>query len=161
MDNKEKARQFEEGGDQFLKKGSDEKAFESYKEALGLDPSRPELYDKIIALHEKYSKNWTDDDFAYNLSLTLKKQELLDPVYKRINARVTPEFSKVIALIKKFMATQVRDEETKHIEEIVAYGEKAIYPLIDFLLNLKHKDLESREKVKQAIETAKSRLKKS
>jgi len=136
-DTSKKAKDLEEKADKLLEKNKDEKAFELYKEALDYNPERIELYDKIISLHEKYTDNWTEDDFAYNLSLSMSKQEIIDPAYKRIHARVTPEFAQIVGIIKKMLGSTNRDNETKFVEEIVSHGEASIYPLIDFLIGFK------------------------
>ncbi len=151
--NKSKALVLEHKGDKFLKTNKDKKAFESYQKALDLNPERIALYDKLISLHEQYSDNWTDEDFGYNLSLTMKKQELVNPLFKRIHARLEDEYKEVGKLIKKMFDAKTEATETKNVEEIVSRGEDALYPLIDYLLGFKEVG-----KIKQK---AKDKLKKN
>lgn len=124
-------------GDEFLKKNQDKKAFEAYKKALELDDTRLDLYDKVTKLHEKYSDNWDNADFAYNLFLTMKKQEIVDPTFKRIHASQEPESKEISEEIKKMFHAKTREIETNHVEKVVSYGAPALYPLINFLLGLK------------------------
>lgn len=132
-----KARKLEDKGDLYKSRNKHQKAFAAYQKALDLDDTRLELYDKLIKLHEEYNDNWTEDDFAYNLHLTMKKQEVVNPIFRRINARQDPEFKEVRRLIKKMLDAKTDEEETKFVEEIVAYEFDALYPLIDFILSFK------------------------
>lgn len=135
--NQAKSRVLENKGDTLVKKDKFKKAFECYEAALLLDENRIELYDKIIALHEKLIDKWSEEDFAYNLELTMRKQEIVDPTFKRLNSRHKPEYKNVLNIIKKMLAAQNAENETVQVEEIVACGEDALYPLIDFILGFK------------------------
>lgn len=125
-------------GDKFLEKGHDKKAFEAYKKSLDLDETRVGIYDKLIALHNKYSDNWNEKDFAYNVWLGMKKQEILDPAFRRIHARAEPEFQKITTLIKNMFNAESSVAETRIAEEIVVKGPGALYPLIDYILGFKN-----------------------
>lgn len=132
-----KARILENKGDQFQDKGKMQKAFDHYQKALELDPQRIELYDKLIDLHKLYVDDWTEDDFAYNVYLTMQKQEVLDPTFKRLHAQHEPEYKDVSKLIRKLLDAKTSKTETKYVEAIKEYGDHAIYPLIDILLGFK------------------------
>lgn len=133
-----KAQAEELKGDKFLKKGRDEKAFECYKKSLSLDEGRVEIYDKLIALHGKYTDDWNEKDFAYNIWLGMKKQEIMDPTFKRIHARAETDFQKITGLIKNMFNAESDSEETRFAEEVVSHGPNALYPLIDYILGLKN-----------------------
>jgi hypothetical protein len=135
--NIDKARVLEVKGDKFVQKNKDEKAFECYQQALELDENRLELYDKLQDLHSKYSDGWDEDDFAYSVYITMKKQEVVDPTFKRIHAQSSPEYHDTLKIIKKMIHAKTRATETKYVEEIFALGEDAIYPLIDHVLSIK------------------------
>jgi hypothetical protein len=132
--NKTKSLVIENKADKLKEKSKDDKAFELYKEALNLNPERLELYDKIIKLHEKFIDNWDEEDFSYNLSLTMAKQEIENPLYKRVHARLTDEYRDVQKLIKKMLDAKTSETQTKYIELIKEKDADAIYPLIDYLL---------------------------
>jgi hypothetical protein len=136
--NSVKAKAEELKGDKFLKKGQDKKAFECYKKSLNLDEGRAEIYDKLISLHGKYTDDWNEKDFAYNIWLGMKKQEILDPAFKRIHARAEANSQKITNLIKTMFNTESETEETRVVEEIVTCGPDALYPLIDYILALKN-----------------------
>jgi len=147
--NKDKALVWELKGDNLLKAKKDEKAFDAYQKALDLDPERVPLYTKIIELHEKYIDNWDDQDFAYNLSLSMKRQEIENPYFKRVHARLEEDYQKILPLIKKMFEAKTIKSETKYVEEIHAKGPVAIYPLIDYLMSFKEigkKKLEKKAK---------------
>lgn len=133
-----KAKAEELKGDKLLKKGKDKAAFECYKKSLSLDDSHVEIYDKLISLHGKYSDNWNEKDFAYNIWLGMKKQEVLDPTFKRIHARVETNSQKITVLIKNMFNADSDAEETRFVEEIIAHGPNALYPLIDYILGVKN-----------------------
>lgn len=136
--NPAKAKAEELKGDKLLKQGKAKKAFECYKKALDLDENRLEIYDKLISLHGKYTDNWNEKDFAYNIWLGMKKQEILDPAFKRIHARAETSFQKISGLIKDMFNTESDPEETRFVEEIVSHRLDALYPLIDYILGLKN-----------------------
>ena len=135
--NRSKSRVLENKGDSLFKKDKLNKAFECYEQALVLDEDRVELYDKLISLHEKLISDWNDEDFAYNLHLTMRKQEIIDPTFKRLHARHEPEYKNVLTLIKKMLAANNAESETIEVEAIMNYGAEAIYPLVDFILGFK------------------------
>lgn len=140
-----KAKKLEDKGDLYRRRNQHQKAFKAYQQALDLDESRLTLYDKIISLHKEYSQNWTEEDFAYNLWLTMKRQEIENPVFKRIHARSDPEFKEVRQLITKMLKAKTDNEETKIVEKIAAFGQHAIYPLIDFILGFKQISRQKKE----------------
>lgn len=124
-------------GDTHVQKGKQQKAHECYQQALDLNPERVELYDKLLASHNASKDKWTEEDFVFNLELTMKKQELLDPTFKRVHARHEPEFREIAQLIKKMILEKDATRETRIVEEIISYGVNALYPLIDALLAIK------------------------
>lgn len=136
--NPKKARAEELKGDKLLTQGKDQKAFECYKKSLNLDESRIEIYDKLLTLHGRYSDNWNEKDFAYNVWLGMKKQEILNPSFKRVHARAEPGFQKITDLIKKMFNCESNTDETRYVEEIIAQGQDSLYPLIDYILGLKN-----------------------
>lgn len=131
------ARILEHKADQLKDRGKFKKAFELYEEALDLDETRVELYDKLIAVHAEFQDEWTEDDFAYNVHLSMQKQEILDPSFKRIHAQHEPEYKNATKIIRRLLDAKDEKLETKIIEDIASLGEDAIYPLIDFLLGFK------------------------
>lgn len=132
-----KAATHEAKGDAHTAIGRHDKALASYTKALECDPKRPELYDKVIAAHEKASHDWDEADFALSVSWAMRKKELLDPAFRRIHARDDAGFQETLILIRQLMKATSLAEETRLVESIRERGEDAVYPLIDFLLSLK------------------------
>lgn len=132
-----KAQISEEKGDQLAKKGRAKKALEHYLAALELNKASPSLYDKVIKAHDELKAEWTNEDFAKSLDWTMKKQELANPALKRLHAKLTPEWQEISQHIQRVMSAKTGEDETAGIEKIHAYGDRAIYPLIEILLAIK------------------------
>lgn len=134
----DKALVLELKGDRYSERGKLKQAFTCYSEALELWDTRVELYDKLLALHEKVKENWTEDDFTANLDWSLRRSELLNPHLKRVHHRSTPEHKQVKILATKLLKAPSETTENDLIEEIAVYGSDAVYPLIDMLLQVKN-----------------------
>lgn len=134
---KNKALALENKGDTLVKKGKITQAIATYQKALQLTPDSLSLVDKLITTHEAKKEKWTEEDFVLHLDLTMKKQEVIDPAFKRYHARHDAECRTIVRLIQKMMVEKTQTKETEIVEEIVACGEKAVYPLVDALLALK------------------------
>lgn len=144
-----RSRRLELKGDLFYQKKNLKKAIGEYQKALDLDEKRLELYDKIIKVHGENTRDWTENDFAYTVSLTMQKQEILNPTFKRIHARAEPEFKEIHKLIKQMWQADAQESETASVEQIVRHGEKAVYPLADFILNFKELQKTLKDKLKK------------
>lgn len=140
------ARVLENKADQLRARGKHKKAFELYSEALELDENREELYDKLISVHTEFQDEWTEDDFAINVHLSMRKQEIVDPTFKRLHAKHEPEYKDISLLIRKMLDAKDSKTETRCIEAIHAFGDQAIYPLVDFLLGFKTVTLKKKKK---------------
>jgi hypothetical protein len=134
---KEKSLKHELDGDRHRAKKNHKKALAAYRKALDLDEARAALYDKLIDALNEMSDEWTEADFADSVSWAMKRQELLDPAFKRVNARSTPEYRETSSLVRKLLTAKSRAEETELVEAIADYGQAAVYPLIDFLMTFK------------------------
>lgn len=136
-DPKDKSFKNELKGDEWRAKGNLKKALEAYRKALADDATRVALYDKLLSLLDDNKGAWSEEDFADSVYLTMKRQELLDPTFKRIHARSEPDFAEITKLIKKMFAADCQAAETDCVEKIAAYGDAAVYPLLDFLIAFK------------------------
>lgn len=134
--NADRAKVLEAKGDRLSKKGKLQKAYDCYHKAAQLAESK-ELYEKLIALLNDLKNEWTEEHFSHSLFWEMRKQELEDPIFKRINARSEPEFQAILDTIKKMMGAMNTAEETQCVEKIVSFGNEALYPLIDMLLAFK------------------------
>lgn len=112
-------------------------ALKKYEKALAMDPGNIGLYDKLIEAHKNAVLDWTDEDFAKSLSWSMKKQELENPYFKRVHAKLEPGWEVVNKKIQQMMLAGDQTSETKWVEEIVAHEKSALYPLIEALLALK------------------------
>lgn len=136
-DKKSKAQAKEKKGDQHYAKGEFTKALKAYRAAQELDPDHPDIYDKLVETHGKNSLTWSPEDFALSLDWTMKKQELADPKFKRLHAKLEPEWKEIADLIGQMMRTTDEKKETELVEQIFFYKERAIYPLVEIILSLK------------------------
>lgn len=134
----EKALLFEEKGDRFLEKKNYKKALFHFKKSQEFLPDSIGIYDKLIETHKNLESEWSEEDMALSVAWTMKKMELENPKFKRIHAQSEEEWKEVIEKVKQILSSKTEEEETAHIEDIVSYGEKAIYPLIDFILSFKN-----------------------
>lgn len=146
-----KAFVLENKGDAYFAKNKFKKALDCYEEALELNETRVELYDKLIKLHEAATDTWTEEDFSYNLALTMKKQELVDPTLKRIHARSEPNFREITHLIQKMLKASDTQTQTDYVEAIVAYETEALYPLIDMMLRQNKNEKQDEEQNESEI----------
>lgn len=133
----DRAQNLEAKGDRLRKKKSYQQALEAYRQAQTLNPLRVELYDKLIECHGHVADQFNDQDFAETLSWTMQKQELEHPRLKRVHAHFAPEWKDVSGLIHKMILSADDAQVDDLVEKIVAYGEKALYPLVDLVLRLK------------------------
>lgn len=79
---------------------------------------------------------WTLNDFVGSVWKTMEQQAEKNPAIKNIHAKLSPEWNKVIQKVAQLLDASAADKE-RYIEEICAYGEKAVRPLIDALLRLR------------------------
>lgn len=126
-----------EKGDKYFTQKKYKKALEKYQRANELDPDNKSVYEKMIAAHLEVKDEWTDLDFANSVSWTMKKQELENPSLKRIHARMTPEWDEINSLIKTLLLAGNEEDESQTINHILSHGEKALYPLLEFVLGIK------------------------
>lgn len=124
-------------GNQYFESGDFKNALVEFREAVNQGSDQVFVYEKMIEAHKKSVDNWTESDFAESLTWTMKLQELRNPHFKRINARVTPEWKEISLLVKQLLQTKSSKDEDVLIEKILVYGESAVYPLLDFLLSFK------------------------
>lgn len=134
---KEKSLKHEKEGDRHRDKGSHRKAITSYRKALDFDEMSVVLLEKLVATLDACKEAWTEDDFADSMTWTMQRQELLDPAFKRINARSTPEYKEAATFIKNMLTAKSREDETAAVESLVTLGADALYPLVDYLLTFK------------------------
>lgn len=114
------------------------KAYTYYKKAAYFDNSRASLYEKLIKVMDDFKDDWSENDFVENIYWAMQLKELQDPTFKRIHFRSEPEFKEVTELIQKMLKATNQADETKAVEAIVGFSDKAIYPLIEFLLTFKN-----------------------
>lgn len=135
--NLKKSQSFEKKADAHVQKKRYRKAVENYLKALEYDNSRLDLYDKAISSFDQFKEDWTENDFAFSMDLTLRRQEAADPLFKRLHARHEPHNKEIHKLIGALLKAQNAEEETQHVEAIKNFGDNAVYPLIEHLLAFK------------------------
>ena len=82
-------------------------------------------------------KDWTESDFVKHLSSIMKRQELENPELGYVHERLAPEYEAIRTLIENLLHVESDAEETEMIKKIKAHRNKALLPLIDFILQLK------------------------
>jgi tetratricopeptide (TPR) repeat protein len=114
-----------------------EAALKLYQEAIALDPRNTALYDKLIDTHERSAEAWDMDEFVQHLTWTMEKQKLENPCLEQVHQKLEPEFKEITRLIFDLARAEKEEDEEAKIEMIIAYGEKAILPLIEFIRTMK------------------------
>ncbi|OGP13748.1 MAG: hypothetical protein A3I75_01990 [Deltaproteobacteria bacterium RIFCSPLOWO2_02_FULL_50_16] len=137
MKKRKNADYYKSKGEKLYKKGHLKKALEQYKLSHELSPDDIGIYDKLMEIHQKIEKKWDEDDFADHLYWTMKKQELENPSLAHTHERLTPEYEAVRKTVTKLLREESEEMEEKMINQIVEYKEKAVLPLIDFILQIK------------------------
>lgn len=130
-----KSLHFESVADTLSRQKNFRKAYLNYKKSVFYDATRPALFEKLIKVMDDFKGDWSEDDFVENIYWTMQLKELQDPLFKRLHFRSEPEFQAVTQLIQQMLKAKSTADETRAVEAIVAYSDKALYPLIDFLLH--------------------------
>lgn len=136
-DDRTHAAQLEAEGDALLLLGRVHDAFDKFREAESLDHERVALYDKLIATHRQLTAEWTHDDFAQSLTWEMQKQALEHPEVLATMERLTPEWNEVTERLRRVLVTTDEAVIAQLVTEIAAFKEKAVRPLLDFILLLK------------------------
>ena len=132
-----KALKYEQKGDKLFGKKKYHEALDEYQKSEGLNPERPEIYEKLIAAHGQFEHEWKEDDFANSMSWTMRHQELTNPQIKRLHQVFTAEYQEIQKLLQSLMIAGEKAFEDKLAHQILDYGEKAALPLLHFLLSMK------------------------
>lgn len=135
--NKEKAEKLLTKGDELLQKGKFKRALRKFKKAQKYDPERADIYDRLVKAHEAATKDWDVEDVVESVGWVMEQQELQDPSFKMLHAKLSPEWNNVTERIKTLIVCEDEKEECRIVEEIRAFGEEAIYPLLHTLLQIK------------------------
>lgn len=143
-----KSDHFEQKAHGFFQKQNYRQAYEAYKKALFYNESKTHIYEQLLKTMDHFKEAWSETDFVENIYWTMQQKEILDPTFKRIHAQSEPEYPHIKALIHKLIKASNSEIETQVVEDIVAYGENALYPLIDHILHIKE--------ISQKFQTAKS-----
>lgn len=132
-----KALKHEEKGDQLAAKENFREALAEYIASESLDPTRPEIYEKLIETHKRFEHEWVEQDFTDSLTWTMRKQELLNPQIRWVHETFTVEYQEVKTLIQGLLAAMDPETEVRYMEKILAHGDKAVLPLLHFALSVK------------------------
>lgn len=132
-----KALKHESKGDKLFQKEKYREALKEYQKSETLDPTRPEIYEKLIETHGRYQHEWVEQDFSDSLSWTMRRQELQNPQIKWVYETFTVEYQEVLKLIQGLMTAMDPEREKELTAKILSFGNKAALPLIHFLLSLK------------------------
>ncbi len=127
----------ESEGDALLSTGQLGEALQKFLAAEALDQQRPALYDKLIATHRQLTVEWTHEDFTQSLTWEMRKQALEHPEVLDTLERLTPEWQEVTERLRRLLVTTDEHMIATLVTEIAAFKEKAVRPLLDFLLLLK------------------------
>lgn len=145
-DNFSQALVLESLGDQSLAKNHHKKALNYYQKALALHDQRAELYQKLIKCLDEKKESWDEQDFTNSVMWEMKYQELVNPIMKRIHARQHETFQTITHDLQKIMTEQDPAQETQLVEKVISYGDEALYPLVDFLIQIKETVFKNKKK---------------
>ena len=135
--NPKKAKKLISKGDKLLEKGKAPKALKMFKKAKDLDPGNVEVYDKLIRAHEASTLDWEETDVAESVGWLMEKQQIENPSIKLVHETLEPEWKQVMEQIGMLFAAPTDEDEERVIAKIKDFGDKALYPLIYTLLQIK------------------------
>ena len=131
------AKKFEAEGDFLFKQEKYAEALSAYEKAVSYDQSNTALYDKLIQAHSLSTEEWNMEEFTRELSWAMEREALDNPRLARLHEKLSPDFKPIYKLIIQLAVAGSEEEEEQIIDEIMAYGEKAIVPLLEFIRTLK------------------------
>lgn len=131
------ADRLEAEGDRLCAEGQHASALEQYLAAETLEKNRPALYAKLITTHQAVTTEWTAEDFARSMQWEMRKQELEHPGLRAVHERLSPEWGEVTERLRRLIIATDAPTVLALSEEITAFGEQAVRPLLDFVLLLK------------------------
>jgi tetratricopeptide (TPR) repeat protein len=135
--NPEKALKLEKKGDKLLEKGKFRKALAQYQKSEALNPERKEIYEKMNKALSGFEHEWSEEDFSNSMGWAMKLQELQNPQMKRVHEKFSAEYHEVQKLVQRLMVAVDAELELQLVEKIIAYGDKAHLPVLDYLLSIK------------------------
>ncbi len=94
---------------------------------------------------EKKKNEGTLEDFIVEVSKVMEAQAEENPQVARLHERLHPLFQEITDHIFQFIEAADEKREEEKIEDIIAYGEKSLLPLIEFIRQLKKQEEESTE----------------
>lgn len=86
------------------------------------------------------SDRWTLEDFIASVEATMRGQESANPHLAKLHERLSPEFKEITKLIFQYAQASDQQIEEKIEDTILAYGKKALLPLLEFIRLLKKKE---------------------
>ena len=82
-------------------------------------------------------KEWSMGDFVSSVYKVMEEQAEKNETLKMLHARLEPEWNKVTQKITELVAARGQEEITERVEEIVKFGEKAVRPLVDYIVKMR------------------------
>ncbi len=119
---------------------------EELESQISANPLSIDKVELFLSLQNQLKDDWTENDFALNLQMTMALQELKDPTFKIVNARLTPEYKACLARIKKWLTRSKPYEDREFLEYIFEQSPLPTYVLLDLLVDMTKK--RSLEKLK-------------
>ena len=132
-----KALKHEAKGDKLAKKEKFREALKEYRLSEAMNPTRPEIYEKLIETHKSFEHEWVEQDFTDSLTWTMRKQELQNPRIRWVHETFSVDYQEVKTLIQGLMTAFDPETEVKLMEKILDRGDKAVLPLLHFVLSVK------------------------
>ncbi len=81
-------------------------------------------------------KEWGISDFVGSVWSVMEEQAEKNPSLKNLHARLEPEWRSISQKVTDLIREKDEAASAKITDEICSFGEKAVRPLIDVLLNL-------------------------
>lgn len=132
-------------GDRLFSKGNFRKAFAKYRKAIGIDPKRTIVYDKLMEAKDKMPGPWEKEDFAESVGWAMKKQEEENPSLRELHMKLSPEWEKARELALKIFHAGSKEDERIFIEELVSMGEAGTRVAISMLVEIKRRAQKNEE----------------
>ena len=88
------------------------------------------------AKKESSQKEWGISDFVGSVWSVMEEQAEKNPSLKNLHAKLEPEWNRISQKVTALIREKDEALSAKLTDEICSFGEKAVLPLIDVLLNL-------------------------
>lgn len=124
--------------EKLLKKGKRDKALGHYHQAIEIDPDQKDIYQDLINNFENDPhEDWSEEEFSLFMDSTMKIQEIENPEIKDVHEVLSAEYYEIYKDVQSLFIIPNPEGEKRILERLKAHENKAVLPLLNFILSLK------------------------